>query len=77
MKRIVKIIYEYEDGTSDSLDIPHIGMPTLPSIPTPWINEWTPIDYKHCPKCGIQLDKVMGYCCPQPNCPTGLGPIMC
>ena len=30
-----------------------------------------------CTKCGLQLDKVMSYCCSQPDCPTGLGPVMC
>ena len=26
-----------------------------------------------CSKCGIKLEGVMGYCCPHPKCPTGLG----
>lgn len=26
-----------------------------------------------CSKCGIKLEPVMGYCCPMPDCPTGLG----
>lgn len=77
MKRIVKITYEYDDGTSDSLNIPRVDMPVLPSIPTPWFDSVPAFDYKSCPKCGIALDKVMGYCCQNANCPTGLGPVMC
>lgn len=47
-------------------------------IPLPHPNtqpyQW-PVDI--CARCGIKLDKVMSYCCPHPNCPTGLGPVMC
>lgn len=31
----------------------------------------------HCTKCGLQLNKVMGYVCPNADCPTGLGSPMC
>lgn len=75
MKRIVKITYEYDDGTTDSLDIPRpmyeVDKHQWPVMPAPII------DYKSCPKCGIALDRVMGYCCSNPGCPTGLGPVMC
>ncbi len=30
-----------------------------------------------CGKCGIRLDSTMSYCCPQPDCPCGLGLSMC
>lgn len=30
-----------------------------------------------CPKCGITLEKVMMYSCPNESCPTGLGSIAC
>ena len=30
-----------------------------------------------CPKCGIQLNSVMGYVCSTPDCPTGLGGSKC
>ena len=30
----------------------------------------------NCPTCGLKLNQVMGYCCPHPKCPTGLGPVM-
>lgn len=26
-----------------------------------------------CPKCGMEFNGPMGYVCPVPNCPTGLG----
>jgi hypothetical protein len=47
----------------------------VPSIPFPSVipSDW----YGNCPKCGLKLGQVMGYCCPQPDCPTGLGPTMC
>lgn len=47
--------------------------------PTPWPDPYTPkwSEPKSCSKCGIKLDGVMGYSCPQPNCPTGLGSAWC
>jgi hypothetical protein len=30
-----------------------------------------------CSKCGLKLEGVMGYCCPNPGCPTGLGSPTC
>lgn len=47
------------------------GIP-IPPITQPF--QW-PVD--SCTKCGLKLDKVMSYCCSVPNCPTGLGPVMC
>lgn len=26
-----------------------------------------------CGRCGLELKRVMGYCCPRSGCPTGLG----
>ena len=42
------------------------------SVPS---NPWTPPNeyIGQCPKCGIQLSRVMGYVCAQIGCPTGLG----
>lgn len=49
-----------------------ITWPITPSIPTfPTL----PIDA--CPKCHLKLDRVMGYCCPDLDCPTGMGPVRC
>jgi hypothetical protein len=28
-----------------------------------------------CPKCGLKLEGVMGYCCPHIDCPVGMGPV--
>lgn len=45
-----------------------------PMVPTsPWIHP-QPIT---CGKCGLKLDGVMGYSCPDIGCPAGLGPVMC
>jgi hypothetical protein len=40
---------------------PHI--PYDPLLPTTW-------QKPHCPKCGMYLDKVMGYVCGDNHCPT-------
>lgn len=47
-----------------------------PFVPdSPWI---TPVYVpKTCSKCGLKLEKVMGYSCPHIDCPVGLGPVMC
>ena len=42
---------------------------------TPQIPYWTEVT--SCPTCGLQFSGVMGYCCPNTKCPTGLGPVMC
>lgn len=68
MKKVVKIVYEYEDGSKDTIDMPTIP-PFKPSEPVFFDNL--------CPKCDIKLEGVMGYCCPQPKCPTGLGGVWC
>lgn len=67
-KKIVKIITFYEDGTF-SESVPYTS--PMPSIPPIYQQPST------CTKCGLKLDKVMGYVCSMPDCPTGLGPIMC
>ena len=30
-----------------------------------------------CLKCGLKMDGVIGYCCPNHDCPVGLGPVTC
>jgi hypothetical protein len=57
---------------------------TEPYTPSPY-DPWNPISptpiepvkNNSCPKCGIELHKVMGYVCGQPDCPTGLGTPWC
>lgn len=42
--------------------------------------DWKPfrqVQSSSCLKCGLKLDQVMGYCCPDSKCPCGLGPVMC
>lgn len=34
-------------------------------------------EFNICPKCGLKLEGVMSYCCPNVECPTGMGPVMC
>ncbi len=70
MKKIVKIITFYDDGTfSESYP-----SPTIPTMPFPF----QPYEVtSQCRQCGLKLDKTMGYVCSSPTCPTGLGPVMC
>lgn len=73
MKKIVRITVEYDDG---SRVIQEMGQNKLaprdyiPSLPDIFPQQY---DYNSCPKCGIKLEGVMGYCCPHARCPTGLG----
>lgn len=51
-----------------------IGVPIIyPTKPYPGPNETIAI----CGKCGLELKQVMGYCCPNIDCPCGMGPVMC
>ncbi|QGH74806.1 hypothetical protein MAL1_00059 [Bacteriophage DSS3_MAL1] len=55
--------------------------PSLPNLP-PYIpvgphNPPSEFPPRQCGKCGITLSTVMGYACPDPKCPTGLGPSTC
>lgn len=40
-----------------------------------WTKPQQPVN--RCSKCGLKLEGVMGYCCPNVGCPTGMGPVMC
>lgn len=52
--------------------------PPYAPMPTPWPEPRPPFGYKDsCPKCGITLSGIMGYSCPNSDCPVGLGPILC
>lgn len=81
-KRIKRVIYIYEDDTQDSIDIPVYPREQSPKWPeinpyrTDAPREWSN-PYKTCPKCGLDLSGPMGYCCPNGDCPTGLGGSRC
>ena len=45
-------------------------IPDLPDFPP------MPEMRSHCKKCGMELGPVMGYVCPHPDCPTGMGLVM-
>ena len=45
--------------------------------PNPYIPSYDPWSKSVCPKCGMKLDGTMGYCCPNMDCPTGMGPVIC
>ena len=61
-------------GTSPLKDVPITPTPTVrPSWIPPQETSW----YGNCPKCGLKLDKVMGYVCHSPGCPTGLAGPYC
>jgi hypothetical protein len=82
VKRIVKIVTFYDDGTFTE-SIPYVGapMPTGPypgTTPLPYIpsDPYTPT-FTKCSKCGLNLEKVMGYVCPNNPCPCGMGGVYC
>lgn len=52
---------------------PAVGAGKAPTVPFP--PYFGPSNV--CGKCGLKLDGMMSYCCPQPDCPCGMGPIMC
>lgn len=55
--------------------------PFKPWYPQPYDpiypDDYTGVSKSVCPKCGLTLEPVMGYVCPQPGCPTGLGGTYC
>jgi hypothetical protein len=73
MKRVVKIVTFYDDGTfTESVpSAPYSPMPITPLNP----NNWDLL--KVCPKCGLKMDGPMGYVCNNYPCPTGLGGSWC
>lgn len=62
-KTITKITYEYSDGSTDSIDFKTYSEPvTKPVAPNVLYAE-------KCPRCGLDLSSVMGYSCPNWECP--------
>lgn len=63
------IINETPEQKAERIGVPlipkTIPIKTMPSNPHGAIGV--------CGQCGIELHRVMGYVCPQSNCPTGLG----
>lgn len=70
MKRVSKIIVYYTDGTYE--EIRGVESQYVPDV----VKTYEKM-YNKCSVCGIKLEGVMGYSCPNAKCPTGLGPIMC
>ena len=93
MKKIVKIITFYEDGTfSESTpSAPFSPMPSAPltsPYPWPYNNEDVKVPYdpnkipkweakNRCEKCGLKIEGIMGYVCTNNPCPCGLGGAWC
>ncbi len=56
------------------------GIPVIPKLPD---DIYDPNRYDPnrtvavCGQCGMELKGVMGYVCPQPRCPTGMGGAWC
>lgn len=80
MRNISKIVVFYTDGTVD--EVPYYpsggGGGGYGCDPNGGGGKY-PYSYNTsvCPKCGISLQVVMGYSCPNLDCPTGMGPTMC
>lgn len=73
LKRLDDIDRRLAQLEYDVMPIKRFGSPTIKPLTPP-----VPEDiFKNCPKCGLKLETVMGYCCPNTGCPTGLGPVTC
>ena len=68
MRKVIRTITFYDDGTYEDTSVKTSPL-TQPGYP------WEPVN--SCSKCGLKLEKVMGYVCNQPACPTGLGGSWC
>lgn len=83
MKKVIKVVVYFDDGTYQELNNNFFTSPPVPTPePEPWehplVPKWPQMpEPTHCGKCGIKIEGVMGYYCPQPNCPCGLGGITC
>lgn len=73
MKKIIKIVTFYDDGTftESTPSAPYSAMPYVP------LNPSTAWDLSHCAKCGIKLESAMGYVCNNNPCPCGMGGVTC
>lgn len=74
MRKIIKIVTFYDDGTFTE------AVPSQqPAMPMPWPDpltpKWEPV--QKCSKCGLELKGAMGYVCNNYPCPTGLGGVWC
>lgn len=71
MKNIVE---KWPPNESPADKAKRIGVPVIePISPYPKPNDTVAV----CGKCGLELKQVMGYCCPNADCPCGMGPVVC
>ena len=57
---------------------PITELPKVSPTPRPtWVPPDPSTDWNTCSKCGLKMQGAMGYVCPQPQCPTGLGGAWC
>lgn len=52
------------------------GKPVYNPATPPFVPPFNP-PVNFCPRCGLSAGGVMGYCCPSPDCPMGLGGVTC
>ena len=90
MRKVTKIIVYYDDGSYQEINAqptyPQVPDPWVnpqpyknDEFPKPFdpnkIPKWEPVT--QCSKCGLKLDKIMGYVCTNYPCPCGLGGAWC
>jgi len=67
-----KIIDLLEELTGDQQTRPQVPViPTIPVAPPTFPRATT-----RCPRCHMDFSGITGYVCSQPDCPTGMGPVM-
>lgn len=64
-KTIVRLTYEYSDGSEEVIDFTKKSEPVTKSINPKVLS----LEQK-CPKCALDLSIAMGYSCPNPDCPV-------
>jgi hypothetical protein len=83
LERLVGILTRERDAQPLTIGDPWPPLPVQPHYPViPGVQPYVPItptlpDLSKCGKCGLTLGPVMGYCCPNADCPCGLGGTSC
>lgn len=56
---------------------PEPAAPAYPDPPPQWLPPSPATPTTECSRCGLQFTGTLGYVCPHPDCPSGLGGPLC